>query len=335
MNKRFITLFTLVFLIANFTSAQTTEEMQTMLDEKKAAVATKTAEVKALEGEIADIKNKLIVYPDWKIGASGTIGANFSQFDKWLGAGNPNAKMNNFGLTGGAFANLNQKKYFWRNGLNINVAKTKLIIDKEIDKDLPDSLQANFETTADAINLSSLFGYKLNDKWAISTLGEYRSTLLNNFNNPGYFDIGVGATWTPIKNMVVVFHPLNYNFVMAKDDVSYESSLGCKIVVDYNQALPMGVAWRTNLSAFVSYSDPNNYSNWTWVNGINFTAWKGIGVGFEFGLRKNKQESYNTFLAASGADPELVEIDTFEDQPDSDNPLQTYWLLGLTYTISR
>lgn len=332
MIKRITTLFALVFLMANLVNAQTTEEMQKMLDEKKAAVAAKTAEVKALEGEIADIKNKLIVYPDWNLGASGTIGANFSQFDKWLGAGNPNAKMQNFGLSGGAFANLDQKKYFWRNGLNINVARTKLIIDKE-DKALADT--TGFETTADAINLTSLFGYKLNDQWAISALGEYRSTLLNNFNNPGYFDIGAGATWTPIKNLVAVFHPLNYNFVMSDKGLNYESSLGCKIVADYNQALPIGVAWRSNLSAFVSYSDPGNFSNWTWVNGINYTAWKGIGVGFEFGLRKNKQESYNTFITASGADPEVVVIDDFEDQPNADNPLQTYWLLGLTYTISK
>jgi len=123
---------------------------------------------------------------------------------------------------------------------------------------------------------------------------------------------------------------------MADDNVSFESSLGCKIVADYNQALPMGLAWRSNLSAFVSYSDPGNFSNWTWVNGINFTAWKGIGVGFEFGLRGNKQESYNTFLTATGADPEMVAIDAFDDSTNKgDNPLQSYWLLGLTYTISR
>lgn len=333
MNKKFIALFTLFFLLANLMSAQTTEEMQKMLDEKKAAVSAKNAEVKALEGEIADIKNKLIVYPDWKIGASGTVGANFSQFDKWLGAANPNAKLSSYGLTGGVFANLNQEKYFWRNGLNINIAKTKLILDQE-DKALADS--TDLETTADAINITTLFGYKLNDKWAISTLGEYRSTLLDNLNNPGYLDLGVGATWTPITNMVVVFHPLNYNIVMADSDVNYNSSLGCKIVADYNQTLPMGVAWKSNFSAFASYSDPSNFSNWTWINGISFTAWKGIGFGFDFGLRKNKQESYNTFLAESGADPDVIKIDDFDDSTNKgDNPLQTYWLLGLTYTISK
>jgi len=334
--KKVLTLLTLVFFITNFASAQTADELQKMLDDKSAALAAKTAEVKALEGEIAGIKGKMVVYPEWKLGASGTIGANFSQFDRWLGAGNPNAQMSNFGFTGGAFANLSEKKYFWRNGLNLNVAKTKLVTDKDINDKLPISEQAAFETTADAINLTSLFGYKLNEKWAISALGEYRSTLLNNFNNPGYLDIGAGATWTPITNLVVVFHPLNYNFVMADDDVSFESSLGCKIVADYNQALPMGIAWRSNLSAFVSYGDTNNFSNWTWVNGLNFTAWKGIGVGFEFGLRKNKQESYNTFLASSGNTAEMVAIDAFDDSTNNgDNPLQSYWLVGLTYTISR
>ena len=333
--KKILTLLTLVLFMTNFLTAQTTEELQKMLDEKSAAVAAKTAEIAALEGEIAGIKGQMVVYPEWNVGALGTIGANFSQFNKWLGTANPNTRLSSFGFGGSAFANLNQEKYFWRNALNLNIAKTKLVLDTETQDNLPDSLQADFETTADAVNLSSLFGYKLNDKWAISALGEYRSTILSNFNNPGYLDIGAGATWTPMQNLVVVFHPLNYNFVIADSDVSYESSLGCKIVGDYTQALPMGIAWRSNLSAFVSYSDPSNFSNWTWVNGLNFTAWKGIGVGFEFGLRRNKQESYNTFLAASGADPKVIAIDAFEDQPNADNPLQTYWLLGLTYNISR
>jgi len=153
MIKKITTLFALVLIMTNFISAQTTEELQKMLDDKAAALATKTAEVKALEGEIAGIKGQMVVYPEWTMGASGTIGANFSQFNKWLGAGNPNAQMSNFGLTGGAFANLNEKKYFWRNGLNLNVAKTKLATDEAA------ADTVNFETTADAINLTSLFGY--------------------------------------------------------------------------------------------------------------------------------------------------------------------------------
>ena len=332
MNKKFI-LFALVIFMTNLLSAQTLEEQQKMLADKTAALSAKTAEVKALEGEIADLKASMVVYPEWNIGALGTIGGNFSSFNNWLGTANPNTASSNFGFSGNAFANLNQPKYFWRNGLNLNVAKTKVVADQTLEGPQPD-----FQTTADAINLSSLFGYKLNEKWAISALGEFRSTILSNFLDPGYLDLGVGATWTPIKNMVVVIHPANYNYVFSKSDgATFESSVGCKIVADYTQSLPMGIAWKSNLSAFASYKDLSNLSNWTWVNGLNFTAWKGIGVGFELGLRGNKQESYNTFLAGTPtATAETVSIKEFRDAPfNGKHPLQTYWLLGLTYNIAR
>ena len=112
--------------------------------------------------------------------------------------------------------------------------------------------------------------------------------------------------------MVVVMHPLNYNFVFAEDDVAFESSLGAKVVVDYTNEIAKGVNWRSNLSAFLSYKD-GDLSNWTWVNGLAFSAWKKVGVGFELGLRNNKQEAVAKEL--------------------TDNPLQTYWVIGLTYTL--
>ena len=61
--------------------------------------------------------------------------------------------------------------------------------------------------------------------------------MLNNFNDPGYLDVGVGATWTPIENLIVVIHPLNYNFVFADNDAIFESSLGAKIVADYTRQI--------------------------------------------------------------------------------------------------
>ena len=328
-----LTLLTLFLFSASLIFAQATEELQKKLDEKSAELAAKKAEVGALEGEIASIKSQMVVYPEWSFGALGTIGANFSQFNKWLGTANPNTRSSTFGFTGNAFANLQEEKYFWRNGLNLNVAQAKIIADSD-DQAQVDTTE--FQTTADAINLTSLFGWKVNSNWAISSLAEYRSTIVSNFNNPGYLDIGAGGTWTPFNNMIVVFHPLNYNLVFSDGDLNYDSSLGCKIVADYTQTLPRGVAWKSNFSAFASYSDFGNLSNWTWVNGLSFTAWKGIGVGFEFGLRGNRQESYNTFITTTGADPEMVSIDDFDNSAnDGDHPVQSYWLLGLTYNISR
>jgi len=330
MSKKLSLLVALIALLAFGTNAQTVDELKAQLAEKSAALG-------ALEGEVNALKSQIAAFPGWKIGALGTIGLNSNGFNKWLASGNPNSASTTFGITGNAFANLDQEKYFWRNSLSVAAAQTKLIADKDADDALPANQRAEFETTADAINITSLFGYKIAPKWAISGLGEYRSTLLTNFNNPGYLDIGVGATWNPMSNLVVVLHPLNYNIVFSKDEFTYEPSLGCKIVADYTQSLPMGVAWRSNLSAFISYSDPNNFSNWTWVNGFNFTAWKGIGVGVEVGLRGNRQESYNSFLAATPtATAETVEIDVFDDGTNQgDNPIQSYFVIGLSYSISR
>ena len=76
---------------------------------------------------------------------------------------------------------------------------------------------------ADQFNLTSLYGYNITKKFAASALGEYRTSVLSyadtsgvkvsSFNNPGYLDLGVGVTYTPMKNLILVFHPINYNFV--------------------------------------------------------------------------------------------------------------------------
>ncbi len=301
-------------------------------DAIKADIAAKTDQMKALEGEIAALTASLPPVYGWTKGAAGVLGLNFSNFSDWLGAANPNTFSSTIGFSGNGFVNLNQEKYFWRNDGNLVVGYTKLNLDTNVA--LPDSLDG-YNKTADAINISSLFGYKLNDKLAASALGEYRSTVISNFNNPGYLDIGVGVTWTPITDLVVVIHPLNYNIVMADDAFEYDSSLGAKLVADYTKALPKGIAWKSKLSAFISYGDVPNLSNWTWINGLNLTILKGLGVGFELGLRGNRQEGFNTFLAspdgvaARAANPDF----SIGDLDDNNNPLQTYWLLGFTYNL--
>ena len=73
---------------------------------------------------------------------------------------------------------------------------------------------------------------------------------------------------------------------------------------------------------FQSYKD-SNLSNWTWINSFGYTLWKMIGVGFEFGLRSNKQEALNYAVNTLG--------DTAATFDSIDNELQTYWTLGLSY----
>ena len=287
---------------------------QTM-DELKAEQGVKKDSVAAIQGRVDALQGQIDAFPGWKKGVFGTIGANLSGSKNWYSQGTPNNSSGNIGIGVNGFANLDRDKFFWRNAANINAQWVKLD-NKDIDTDNED-----FKGTTDVFNITSLYGYKLNDKFAISGLGEYRTSIINNFNNPGYLDLGVGATWTPITDMVVVIHPLNYNFVFADNDAVYESSLGAKIVVDYTRQLGT-VNFKTNFSTFQSYSD-GNLSNWTWINSFGYTIWKGIGLGFEFGLRDNKQEGLANALAA----------DANASFDNLDNQVQSYWLFGLNYSL--
>ena len=307
-----IVLAIVALLAMNITVAQTLEEL-------KAEKASKKDSIAAIQGRVDAIQGKINAIPGWKKGAFGTIGASLSGFNNWYAKGAPNSSAGNIGITTNAFANLNQPKFFWRNSLNINLGWVK-IDDKDIDTD-----DDSFRSATDVFNITSLYGQKLSDKFAISTLAEYRTTIIDNFNDPGYLDIGVGATWTPITDLVVVIHPLNYNFVFSSGDSVFESSLGAKIVADYTRKLGK-VNFKTNLSLFQSYKSAD-YSNWTWTNSFGYTLWKGIGLGFEFGLRNNKQEALNY---ATG------NLDVGDPTPtfaSIDNDLQTYWLFGLNYSF--
>lgn len=310
MKKNF--LIAILLFSGAFGFAQTEEELKAQMAPKKDSIA-------AIQGRVDAIQAQIDALPGWKKGAFGTIGANLTNFKNWYAQGSPNNASGNIGVTVNGFANLKQEKFFWRNNLNINLGWVKFD-----DKDDPND-DDSFRQAADVFTISSLYGQKLSEKFAISGLGEYRTTILTNFNDPGYLDLGVGATWTPITDLVVVIHPLNYNFVFSSDDTIFESSLGAKIVADYTRKIG-AVSFKTNLSMFQSYKS-SNLSNYTWINSFGYTLWNGIGLGFEFGLRNNKQEALNYVQnLAPTPDPGA----TFES---IDNDLQTYVLFGLNYAF--
>ncbi|ALJ05779.1 hypothetical protein APS56_11865 [Pseudalgibacter alginicilyticus] len=304
------------FLLFFFTGiitlqAQTLEELQAIL-------AIQKDSLKAVKSRVDATQGKIDAFPGWKKGAFGTIGGSFSNFNNWYAQKSPNNRSGNIGFTGNAFANLDADNFFWRNSGAINLSWVKFD-----DKDVMDT--SKWREATDVFNISSLYGLKLNETLALSGLGEYRTTILNNFNNPGYLDAGIGATWTPIKDLVVVAHPLNYNLVLSRNDVIFKSSFGTKILVDYTRQIKE-VSFKTNLSMFQSYKS-SNFSNWTWNNTFGYTLWKMIGVGFDFGLRSNKQEAlkyYDNLYDITSGNP----TPSFEN---IDNKLQSYYTLGLSY----
>lgn len=278
--------------------------------------AEKQAEVDKYQGEVDAIQSQIDALPGWRYGAFGTLGGSISEFNNWYAQGSPNNSSGNIGFTVNGYANKIEDTYFWRNSLTLNLNWVKLD-DKDDETD-----DENFKPTTDVFNISSLYGYELTEKWALSAFGEYRTTILDNFNDPGYLDLGIGITWTPIKDLIVVIHPLNYNFVFADDTAIFASSLGAKIVADYTKKIGQ-LNIKSNLSVFQSYKS-EDLSNWTWTNSLGYTVWKNIGVGLDFGLRDNKQEALNYFVNT------LETNDTFDTV---DNKLQTFWTFGLSYNF--
>lgn len=303
----------LLFVFIGFSiNAQTADELKKTLASKKDSIAKLQSKAKALQGKIDAL-------PGWRKGAFGTIGASLSGFNNWYSKTAPNTSAGNIGVTVNAFANLIEKDFFWRNSGNLNLGWVKI-------DDRDDATDSNdFEIATDVFTISSLYGKKLNQKWAVSALGEYRTTLLENFNDPGYLDLGAGLTWTPTNRLVVVIHPGNYNFVFSNGESVFESSLGAKIVADYT-AKYNKLSVKSNLSMFQSYKD-SDFSNWTFTNSFGYTIWKGIGLGFELGLRKNKQEALNNSINNAVNPNPLETFDTV------DNKLQSYWLFGLSYSL--
>ena len=296
----------------------------------KTELAAKKDAAKSAADAVAAVQTQIDALPGWKTGGLGILGFNLNNSKDWFSNAVPNSASRglSFGLSG--FAHQIQPKYFWRNNGTLNLGAVKF---ENTAIDYAEGTEPSLEITTDAVQLTSLYGYRLNDKIAISALGDFKTlflgtalqndvpdSLATGFLNPGYLDLGAGVTWTPMTNLIAVIHPLNYNFVFANDTYNFQSSLGAKVVVDYTQSLRQGIAWKSNLSAFLSYKDVPELSNWQWTNGFSFTAFKGIGVSLEYALRGNKQEALNLGKNVDGS--ALTE-----------NKVQQYFIMGLSYAL--
>ena len=288
-------------------------QAQTVL-ELKQKQAPKKLEIKKLQGEVAVLQAKIDALPGWRIGAFGTIGGSLSGFNNWYSRTAPNAAAGNIGITVNGYANLIQKGFFWKNSGTLNLGWVKLN-DKSIKGD------EDFETATDVFTISSLYGKRINKNWAASALMEYRTSIIDNFNDPGYLDFGVGFTCTPTNQLRVVIHPGNYNFVFSKGETVFESSLGAKLVANYETKINQ-LSIQSNLSMYQSYRT-DNLSNWTWTNTFGYNLYKGIGSGFELELRQNKQEALNNALMTNPN----AHFNTVT------NKLQSYLLLGMSYSF--
>lgn len=324
-----IKLLLLVFCVSfGYAQAQSLEELKSQKAEKEAMFGDLEGQLDATQGEIDALQREIDILSGWRKGINGLVGFDWNKSNGWIANPNPDAQSSalNFDLT--AYLMNDKEKTFWHNKANLVKAWTDVDLSAVDDTIAGDGLFDN--GTVDLLNLSSLAGYKLSDKFALSGQAEV-NTSLGNFLKPGTMDIGVGATWLPIENMTVMIHPLNYHFAWpSKAELDNEAtglkskgSIGAKVRVDYFNDFLVGgkeVHWSSTLSTFIPYSDVKQnviaedgsivreagLMEYTWINKFSFEVWKGIGVGLGFGLRNSDLESSKT---------------------------QTYSSLGLTYGI--
>ena len=296
--------FTLLLIALVFMSTTSFAQDVEALNAEKGELAGQIAELQGKAGELQSrvdaINGELEILGGWKTGSFGTLGFNQSSFNNWIKGANPNSTASTIAASLNGFANKKTEGYFWRNSGGINLGWQKLNTDTEGPDDI------GFEKIADVLKITSLYGKNISPKLAVSALGEFNSSVLENFNNPGILDIGAGFTWLPVQDLVVVIHPLNYHWVFG-DNPNFNSALGAKVVVDYTKTFTGGITWRSNLSGFLPYqSQTPTLQEYTWTNGFSFSAWKGIGVGIEHAIRKAEVEFDGT---------------------------QSYFILGLSYAL--
>lgn len=283
--------------------AQNLTDLMTQQAEKQGVIADLQAQIDAAQGEVNALQKEIDKLSGWRKGVNGIIGFDWNKSNGWVASPNPEAKSAALNLDITGYLLRDAEKTFWHN--KANLVKAWNDVDLAIDDE-----KGLFENgTTDILNISSLAGYKISDKLAISGQGEL-NTSLSNFLKPGTFDLGVGVTWLPIENMTVMIHPLNYNIAFPADGlddaIKATPSLGAKFRVDYFQdfvILSKDVHWNTSLTGYLPYTSKDpitladmsifepKVSNFTWLNSFSFEVWKGIGVGLGWGLRKAQFES--------------------------------------------
>ncbi len=263
-------------------------KLEALRDELKVNRKSKAKQINSIDHKLDSLRNEIEILSGWLTGFDGLLGFDFSQSHRWMSNNNPNSSSSSLSLNLGSFANRVKDRSFWRNSVLINLAWQSL------DPDTKDHVKSTFlnRRTTDVLQLSSLYGYRLNDDLATSTMGDLNTSVFN-FLKPGSLGFGLGATWTPgaVKNFVAVVNPLTLQFIFTdRDEVKNTSTLGMKLKIAYQKNFEFGLGWSSSLTGFAPYQGPEegqpNLFEYTWINAVSFNLWKGLGVGFNIGIRK-------------------------------------------------
>lgn len=298
-------LWILCVLCFQSTIRSQSETSHLKIKEMEAEIALRTAQLDSIKSSLTKFKEEIRTFPYWKMGMGGILGMDVNRFSNWAGRGEyHNSSSAAISTTLNAKAHLIGKDFFWRNIGRVTLAWNKLEVKG-------DEEHEGFHKTADVINVNTHLGNKLNDDIAVSMFSEWKSNLLSQSLSPSYLDWSVGVTWTPVEEIFAVMHPVNYELVLSERE-QFESSLGAKMVVEYDHQLTKNLEVKSHLAGFMSYENIEELTNYTWTNSLNLKVLDSVGFGIEYALRVSPQET--------------AALTTDED-------VQSYVIMGVSYML--
>jgi len=338
---------------------KTLAELKAMQEDKIAKMADLQAQMDALSGEVDAFGDEIAYLSGWRRGLSGLVGFNLNKSNGWVANPNPRASTTGLNIGFTAYANYDKDKFFFHNKGIVTQAWQNVKLSEADNANNDDKFFDN--GIVDLLNISSLSGYRISETFALSGQVELNTSVFN-FLSPGTFDIGLGATWLPMDNLTIMIHPLNFHYAFSGiDNLSSTGTLGCKVRADYYNdfvILDHDVTWTSTLTTFIPYKDvvtdrvlfdprdipdsqkitPGSFEvglfEYTWLNTLSFELWKGIGVGFSWGLRKSDFEGEkfsDSDLMDRGFTTE--EIEACESCINSEPRLQSYYNIGVSYNF--
>ncbi len=263
-------------------------QLRTLREELKASKKEKAKQIDSLDLKLDSLKKEIEILSGWLTGFSGVLGFDFSESGHWMANQNPNSSTSALAISFNSYANLIRKKGFWRNSAIISLGWQSL------DTDTDDDVRSPFlnERNTDLMQLSSLYGYRLSPTLATSILADLNTSVFS-FLAPGSLDFGLGATWTPKRpdNLAAVLNPLTLHFIFSdREEVENTSQIGLKAKITYQYKFSFGLKWGSTLTAFIPYRGADegqpDLMEYTWINALSINLWKGLGVGFNIGIRQ-------------------------------------------------
>ncbi|GET23338.1 Protein of unknown function (DUF3078) [Prolixibacter denitrificans] len=238
----------------------------------------------------------------WTINGNSSL--NFSQVSltNWAEGGD--------GSVSGTFlfninANKKKNKHIWDNSFDVQYGLVK-------------NASESLRKSVDKLSFSSKYGYKINGKWYLSALYDFRTqlakgynypnkaTYISNFMAPGYMNFALGFDYKPSDNFSAFLSPISTKFTFLADDSlstvgafgvspgdKFRAEFGAYVKLAYTQEdLLKNVDLETKLDLFSNYLDKPQNIDVNWDVRFNMQVNKYLTANFGTTLKYDDNIKY-------------------------------------------